>query len=136
MREYSHGNTPSNELQIYTWMDASLKELTSLIRDVNPDTRRKGETGEGKSSDENPTLTLYFVGTYFDFALVYPDRDQMGAHRMREIGVTCSGQRGADDSKTLQLAKFQIGDYLDINITPANNRKPEQRPERRDRRPY
>lgn len=54
---------------------------------------------------------------------------------MREIGVTCSGQRGADDSKTLQQVKFQIGDYLDINITPAN-RKPEQRPERRDRRPY
>jgi histone deacetylase complex subunit SAP18 len=54
---------------------------------------------------------------------------------MREIGVTCSGQRGADDSKTLLQAKFQIGDYLDINITPAN-RKPEQRSDRRDRRPY
>ena len=42
---------------------------------------------------------------------------------MREIGVTCSGQRGADDSKTLSQAKFQIGDYLDINITPANRTK-------------
>ncbi|CRK91110.1 CLUMA_CG004798, isoform A [Clunio marinus] len=114
MSEYSHGSTPSNELQIYTWMDASLKELTSLIRDVNPDTRRKG--------------------TYFDFALVYPD-PRPGTYRMREIGVTCSGQRGADDSKTLTQAKFQIGDYLDINITPAN-RKPEQRQDRRDRRPY
>lgn len=58
---------------------------------------------------------------------------------MREIGVTCSGQRGADDSKTLAQAKFQIGDFLDINISPAN-RKPEPRQERRDmgrdRRPY
>lgn len=44
---------------------------------------------------------------------------------MREIGVTCSGQRGADDSKTLSQAKFQIGDYLDINITPPNNRSKE-----------
>lgn len=34
--------------QIYTWMDASLKEITSLIRDVNPDTKRKGEKGEFK----------------------------------------------------------------------------------------
>lgn len=42
---------------------------------------------------------------------------------MREIGVTCSGQRGADDTKTLSQAKFQIGDYLDINITPANRSK-------------
>lgn len=48
---------------------------------------------------------------------------------MREIGVTCSGQRGADDSKTLSQAKFQIGDYLDINITPANRPK-EQRLDR------
>lgn len=62
---------------------------------------------------------------------------------MREIGVTCSGQRGADDSKTLAQAKFQIGDFLDINISPAN-RKPEPRQDRRDmgrdmgrdRRPY
>lgn len=46
MSEYQQGNTPKNELQIYTWMDASLKEITSLIRDVNPDTRRKGQTGE------------------------------------------------------------------------------------------
>lgn len=65
---------------------------------------------------------------------------------MREIGVTCSGQRGADDSKTLAQAKFQIGDYLDINITTNNSGrgKPDQRQDRRDmgrdigrdRRPY
>lgn len=41
MGEFSYGKTPSNELQIYTWLDASLKELTSLIKDVNPETRRK-----------------------------------------------------------------------------------------------
>lgn len=58
---------------------------------------------------------------------------------MREIGVTCSGSRGADDNKTLAQAKFQIGDFLDINITPANRKPEQQRPERRerpDRRPY
>lgn len=49
--EYAHGEVPSNELQIYTWQDATLRELTTLVRDVNPDTRRKG--------------------TFFDFALVY-----------------------------------------------------------------
>lgn len=71
--EYSHGSTPANELQvienpfsdelhrfkpsserfiiisqIYTWMDASLKEITSLIRDVNPATKRNGEKGEAQ----------------------------------------------------------------------------------------
>ena len=34
------GRTPENEIQIYTWMDATLKELTGLIKEVNPDARR------------------------------------------------------------------------------------------------
>lgn len=57
-------------------MDATLREITTLIRDVNPETRRKG--------------------TYFDFALVVPE-SRPGVYRMREVGVTCSGSRGADD---------------------------------------
>lgn len=65
---FSRGNVPSNELQIYTWykiysvlhfifilyrMDCTLRELMSLIKEVNPDTRQKG--------------------TLFSFATVYPD---------------------------------------------------------------
>lgn len=107
--EFLHGNVPSNELQIYTWQDATLRELTALVRDVNPETRRKG--------------------TYFDFALVSPEPFNQN-YRMREIGVTCSGQRNPDDSLSLAQAKFTIGDYMDINITPPN-RVPQQR-----RRPY
>uniref|UniRef100_U5EXK6 Histone deacetylase complex subunit SAP18 n=1 Tax=Corethrella appendiculata TaxID=1370023 RepID=U5EXK6_9DIPT len=103
--EYSNGQVPTNELQIYTWMDATLKELTQLVKDVNPETRRKG--------------------TYFDFAVVYADRGSQ--FRMREIGVTCSGQKGADDMKTLSQAKFCIGDYMDINITPPNRLPPQRR---------
>lgn len=53
MSEFSNGSTPSNELQIYTWLDASLKELTSLIRDVNPDTRRKVRTITNKAVESD-----------------------------------------------------------------------------------
>ncbi|KFM64398.1 Histone deacetylase complex subunit SAP18, partial [Stegodyphus mimosarum] len=95
--EYTRGNVPSNELQIYTWMDATLKELTGLVKEVNPDARRKG--------------------TYFDFALVFPDVRGPG-YRMRDIGTTCSGEKGVDDNKTLAACRFKIGDYLDIAITP------------------
>ncbi|XP_055374535.1 histone deacetylase complex subunit SAP18 [Condylostylus longicornis] len=97
--EYAHGNVPTNELQIYTWQDATLRELTSLVRDVNPETRKKG--------------------TYFDFAVVFPD-PHYRTYRMRDIGTTCSGIKGADDLKTLAAAKFCIGDYMDISITPPN----------------
>lgn len=105
-----YGNVPSNELQIYTWQDATLHELTSLVRDVNPDTRKKG--------------------TYFDFAVVYPSF-RNNHMQMREIGVTCTGQKGADDNKTLAQIKFCIGDFLDISITPPNRLPPSRR-----QRPY
>lgn len=78
-------------------LDATLKELTSLVKEVNPESRRKG--------------------TFFDFAIVYPDM-RTPVYRMREIGTTCAGMRGADDSVSLASKRFQIGDYLDIAITP------------------
>lgn len=65
-------------------MDATLREITSLVKEVNPEARRKG--------------------TYFDFSLVFPDVRSPG-YRMREIGTTCSGQRGSDDGKTLAQAR-------------------------------
>ena len=65
-------------------MDATLREITGLVKEVNPDARSKG--------------------TYFDFSLVTPEQ-RNSCYRMREIGVTCSGQKGADDNKTLAQAR-------------------------------
>merc|ERR1719411_2382617 len=96
------GNIPSNELQIYTWMDATLKELEGLVKEVNPEARRRG--------------------TYFDFALVYPDLRQNPRCQTRDVGTTISGQKGPDDTKTLQNCKFVIGDYIDIAVTPPTGR--------------
>lgn len=82
----------SDGVSLHCRMDATLKELTSLVKEVNPDARRKG--------------------TFFDFAQVYPEVSGRGmggmggiTHRMREIGSTCSGQKGADDSKTLSQVR-------------------------------
>jgi len=98
-REYQRGNTPINELQIYTWLDATLKELSSLVREVNVDARQKG--------------------TYFDFGIVYPD-PRAPVYAIREIGTTCVGLRGKDDNVTLASKDFDIGDYIDIAITPPH----------------
>jgi len=97
LAEYAHGNTPTNELQIYTWLDASLKELTSLVKEVNADARRKG--------------------TYFDFAIVRPD-PRAPVYRLQEIGTTCSGKKGQDDNISLRDKNFQIGEYIDIAVQP------------------
>ena len=54
-------------------MDATLKELTGLIKEVNPESRRRG--------------------TYFDFAIVYPDLRQGPRCSSRDIGTTVAGQK-------------------------------------------
>merc|ERR1712083_607477 len=84
------------------------RELTSLVREVNPESRKKG--------------------TYFDFAVISPNtgRGQIGQgggflhYASRDIGTTVSGTKGMDDNKTLAQARFVIGDYIDIAITPPN----------------
>lgn len=38
-------------------------------------------------------------------------------YRLREMGITCAGQRGVDDTRTLQSFSFEIGDYIDVAIT-------------------
>lgn len=80
-------------------LDATLKELTSLVKEVNVEARQKG--------------------TFFDFAIVFPDPRSI-AYRIREIGSTCSGRKGQDDAVTLASKDFEIGDYLDIAITPPH----------------
>jgi len=101
--EFSSAKTPANELQIYTWKDATLKELMSLVKEVNPEARHKG--------------------TYFDFGIIYPNSIH-GGFQLKDIGTTCSGQKCPDDNVTLHSKRFQIGDYLDIAIMlPPKERK-------------
>ncbi|XP_017772733.1 PREDICTED: histone deacetylase complex subunit SAP18 [Nicrophorus vespilloides] len=98
--DYSKGTVPENELQIYTWRDATLSELAILVKKVSPEARRKG--------------------TKLTYALVYPDSRQP-VYRLRDIGSTISGQKGPEDLKTLGQARFTIGDYMDISITPPEH---------------
>merc|ERR1719266_1606216 len=74
------GNTPTNELQMYTWQDASLKELEGLVKEVNPEARRRGTYFDFAlvypDLRQGPRCQTRDVGTYFDFALVYPDLRQ------------------------------------------------------------
>jgi histone deacetylase complex subunit SAP18 len=99
--EYDRGRTPENEIQIYTWMDATLKELTGLIKEVNPDARRRN--------------------TYFNYRVIYPDL-RSGRYCHTDLGSTVAGTKGVDDAKTLAECKFTIGDYLDVSISPPNMR--------------
>merc|ERR1711935_1065254 len=59
--DFGRNQTPANELQVYTWMDATLKEITNLVKEVHPESRKKG--------------------MIFDFAICYQDPRREGDHR-------------------------------------------------------
>jgi len=114
--DFARNQTPDNELQVYTWMDATLKEITNLVRGVNPETRKKG--------------------TEFHFAIVYQDT-RMNRYRVKEIGKTISGGKSGDENISLQGSKFQIGDFMDIAIRDGGrNGHGSMRDDRRRYRPY
>ncbi|CAG9464227.1 unnamed protein product [Pedinophyceae sp. YPF-701] len=95
LKDYEkRGEEPKNELQIYTWMDASLREITELIQMVHP-------------AANKPHATL-------SFATVYPDKK--GINVFHPIGRCHASKRGRDDDKTLKDLNFQIGDFLDVGI--------------------
>ncbi|KAK9035959.1 hypothetical protein V6N11_077981 [Hibiscus sabdariffa] len=93
------GKEPKDEVQIYTWKDATLRELTDLVKEVAPAARRRDAR--------------------LSFAFVYPDKN--GRFVVREVGKTFSYGNGRrlDDSKTLNELRFEIGDYLDVAIMSA-----------------
>ncbi|KAF0753576.1 histone deacetylase complex subunit SAP18 isoform X1 [Aphis craccivora] len=117
LSEYYRGAVPGNELQIYTWMDATLRELTGLIKEVNIESRVRGTT--------------------FDFVLVSPEYNCPRFNAF-EIGLTVAGNRSPDDSKTLGNTRFTIGDYLDVCITPPERfmRRPAQMRYLKKKKPF
>ncbi|TXG51018.1 hypothetical protein EZV62_023542 [Acer yangbiense] len=115
------GKEPKDEVQIYTWKDATLRELTDLVKEVAPEARRR-----------NAKLS---------FAFVYPDKRgrfvlrqssalvqlksyvtvSCGKKQIRcnsGVGMTHSYGNGRrlDDSRALAELNFEIGDYLDVAI--------------------
>jgi histone deacetylase complex subunit SAP18 len=112
-REYEQGHIPENELQIYTWMDATLGELTQLIKEVNPDARRRG--------------------TQFSFSIVSAD-DTHNRYYLSDIGKTENGHRRSDDQIPLSSKRFRVGDYLDVAIMQKRPEQPNTNV-RRDRPP-
>eukprot|EP00450_Noctiluca_scintillans_P002413 CAMPEP_0194481828 /NCGR_PEP_ID=MMETSP0253-20130528/4067_1 /TAXON_ID=2966 /ORGANISM="Noctiluca scintillans" /LENGTH=167 /DNA_ID=CAMNT_0039321333 /DNA_START=23 /DNA_END=526 /DNA_ORIENTATION=- len=82
-----------DELQVYTWPDVTLRELSDLVKDVAPEAR-------------SPNAKL-------NFRLIYPDKT--GRNVMTELG-TVTSKRGPDDDKPLSSSKFQTGDLIDLAI--------------------
>ncbi|KAI9246712.1 Sin3 associated polypeptide p18-domain-containing protein [Phascolomyces articulosus] len=94
----------SDELQLYTWKNATLEELAQLIQEVIPEA-------------QHPDARIAFRLIYLD--------SQRAAYRSRDLGRVMNIKPTQDQSKTLEDCNFYIGDYLDVAIfigpPPARN---------------
>ncbi len=63
-RDSAFGNVPKDEIQIYTWPDATLREITDLLKDVIMQSVKQKHVS-------------------FSYGLVYPDRN--GVYTMRMV---------------------------------------------------
>ncbi|RZC01976.1 Histone deacetylase complex subunit SAP18 isoform B [Glycine soja] len=66
------GKEPEDEVQIYTWKDATLRELTDLVKEVAPAARRRN----AKLSfafifpDKNGRFKRSVIGDYLDVSIL------------------------------------------------------------------
>eukprot|EP00037_Helgoeca_nana_P019785 m.194241 g.194241 ORF g.194241 m.194241 type:complete len:171 (-) comp24998_c0_seq2:369-881(-) len=88
---------PEDELQVYTWPDATLSELATLVMEVEPSPRRRRAN--------------------LRFATVYRPQTGGGKPMLRDLGKITVGQTGPDDLRSLQDTPFKIGDLLAVSVT-------------------
>ncbi|VDN97730.1 unnamed protein product [Rodentolepis nana] len=121
---FADGKYPSNEVQINTWMNASLKELSQdIVLAV------KSQSGDRK---RQPQLRIT-QPIRLHFSSVFPDNVSRGKYRKRDLGFCVinnftDGEEDAratldDSGATLESKKFHIGDFLDVAICNVGERR-------------
>jgi hypothetical protein len=82
--------------------DATLKELSDLIKEVHSEASRRD--------------------VRFSFNLVYQD-NLRGSFVMKELGTVSNSRPSHQDEKTLDDARFVTGDFLDVAILTGSDRE-------------
>lgn len=117
LEEFSPPRFPiDDEMIVYTWKDASLRELSLLVREVLGDSELPG--GSNRS---DPNLK-------FSFNLVYPDSKRTGSHFLsRPMGWAFEGGESEAprahqhqlidaSARTLDSLRFIPGDFIDVAV--------------------
>ena len=109
-----------DELAVYTWRDASLRELSVLVREVlgeqapvaaGPGAAEPGEPGGARRADRS---------LRFSFRLGYPSPRRPGQFVFRDLGWAFDGAAPAGvanaSHRTLESLRFLPGDIIDVAI--------------------
>ncbi|KAK9376175.1 Sin3 associated polypeptide p18-domain-containing protein [Lipomyces chichibuensis] len=101
--------TTSEELQMYTWFNGTLKEILAVFATVVPEASGSRCTFRHVFQDpKNNVPSLMFK----DIAVFMPTRGSKD-----ESWTDTEGNPLDESSFTLYDFQFRIGDYLDVNIT-------------------
>mmetsp|Transcript_31918 Transcript_31918/g.54982 ORF Transcript_31918/g.54982 Transcript_31918/m.54982 type:complete len:130 (-) Transcript_31918:19-408(-) len=84
-----------DEVRIYTWIDASLREVIDLLKEQLPAARRRDA----------------------EFRLSFVRPNLHGGLERKDLGVFYAARKTAAEADTLQQLRFVIGDYIGVNIT-------------------
>merc|ERR1712217_746750 len=90
--EYIFKNLPRNELQIYSWMDTTLREIAEFIKQIISESR---------------------VNRRISFCCINIIRPKP---IFKSIGVVHTIARRQDDNITLRDIKFEIVEFIDVSI--------------------
>ncbi|CAG9325404.1 unnamed protein product [Blepharisma stoltei] len=83
-----------DEVRLYTWKDATFREIADMLKEHIPGTRRK-----------NAELNFYFIRPNLE-----------GGLERKDIGTVNTIKRGEVDFMTLNQLRFVTGDYLGLTI--------------------
>lgn len=92
LKDFDNNKFPSDELHIYTWYDATLRELTTLI---------------SSALDLTKVYKLKYAFLYYD---------SKGILQRKNVGDVYLEKRNSNEDSTLSSLRFVIGDYIDICI--------------------
>ncbi|KAG9291570.1 hypothetical protein G9A89_021989 [Geosiphon pyriformis] len=94
--KYTIDEQPTNhEVQIYTWKDATLKEIANLIKQIKPDAQR--------------------LNARISFKLVYQDQLR-NCYMFKDLGMVMNSRNTVEEDNNLDDARFVIGDFLDVAV--------------------
>ncbi|KAI8808234.1 Sin3 associated polypeptide p18-domain-containing protein [Cladochytrium replicatum] len=99
---FTPDKVPDNELHLYAWKDATLRELVSLLSPSIPDVHK-------------PTARIQFRVICHD-QVHQTERNRLFS---KEIGTVSNYPRGRsafDENKTLADVRFVVGDFLSIAV--------------------
>ncbi|CAG8490882.1 6878_t:CDS:2 [Ambispora gerdemannii] len=114
IEKYTNDEQPvQDEVQIYTWKDATLKELANLIKSIKPEAQR--------------------INARISFKLVYQDQLR-NCYMFKYLGLVMNSRSTVEENTNLDDARFVIGDFLDVAVFYGIAPPPPQRSlERRSR---